>query len=130
MIFCFGNGQIADLEIRPEGIAQFTDTHPDSIIHANDYLTPEFLPHETNSLADSCPRRDRMRDLVKEHWGNITVDTMKTLLADHEGDTAAICRHGAIDMISVSGYIAEPSKGLLHVRRGFGCTGTWTAYEV
>ena len=130
MVFCFGNGQIADLEIRPEGVAQFTDTHPDGIIHANDYLTPEFLPHETNSLADSCPRRDRMRTLVKEHWGNITVDTMKELLADHEGDPSAICRHGAANMISVSGYIAEPAKGLLHVRRGLGCTGTWTAYEI
>ena len=130
MVFCFGNGQIADLEIRPEGVAQFTDTHPDCIIHANDYLTPEFLPHETNSLADSCPRRDRMHTLVKEHWGNITVDTMKELLADHEGDPSAICRHGAANMISVSGYIAEPAKGLLHVRRGLGCTGTWTAYEI
>jgi hypothetical protein len=55
---------------------------------------------------------------------------MKTILADHQGDPAAICRHGADNMISVSGYIAEPDKGLLHVRRGPGCTGTWTAYEV
>jgi len=130
MVFCFGNDQVADVEIRPDGIAQFTDTHPDQIIHANHYLTPEFTPHETNFLADSCPRLDRMRTLIKDHWGHITVDTMKTLLADHEGDPAAICRHGAENMISLSGYIAEPAKGLLHVRRGFGCTGTWTAYEV
>ena len=130
MVFCFGDGQIADLEIRPEGIARFTDTHPDAIIHANHYLTPEFAPCETHSLADSCPRRDRMRDLVHTHWGNITADTMKTILADHEGDPAAICRHGAADMYSISGYIAEPAKGQLHVRRGLGCTGTWTTYRV
>ena len=130
MVFCFGNNQIADIEIRPDGVAQFTDTHPDSILHANHYLTPEFAHHETNSLADSCPRLDRMRDLIQEHWGHIDVDTMKTLLSDHQGDPAAICRHGAENMISVSGYIAEPNKGLLHVRRGLGCTGNWTAYEV
>ncbi|MBT3605504.1 MAG: hypothetical protein HOE48_09625 [Candidatus Latescibacteria bacterium] len=130
MVFCFGNNEIADIEIRPDGFAQFTDTHPDSILHANHYLTPEFTPHETNSLADSCPRLDRMRDLIQEHWGHITVDTMKTILADHQDDPAAICRHGAENMISVSGYIAEPNKGLFHVRRGLGCTGTWTAYEV
>ena len=130
MVFCFGDGQIADLEIRPEGVMQFTDAHPDAIVHANHYLTPEFAPCETNSLADSCPRRDRMRDLVREHWGDITVDTMKAILSDHDGDPAAICRHGAVDMYSISGYIAEPAKGLLHVRRGLGCTGTWTAYKV
>lgn len=130
MIFCLPNNQIADIEIRPNGVAQFTDTHPDSILHANHYLTPQFTPHETNSLADSCPRLDRMRTLIQNHWGTITVDTMKTLLADHQGDPAAICRHGAENMISVSGYIAEPNKGLLHVRRGLGCTGTWAAYEV
>ena len=77
-----------------------------------------------------APDADRMRDLVKEHWGDITVDTMKAILSDHDGDPAAICRHGAVDMFSISGYIAEPAKGLLHVRRGLGCTGTWTAYAV
>ncbi|MDA0708584.1 MAG: C45 family autoproteolytic acyltransferase/hydrolase [bacterium] len=128
MVFCFGNGQIADVEIRPDGFARFTDTHPDSILHANHYLTPEFTAHETNSLADSC--LDRIKILIHEKWGSVTVDTMKRILADHQGDPAAICRHGAKNMISLSGYIAEPDKGLLHVRRGLGCTGTWTAYDV
>jgi predicted choloylglycine hydrolase len=130
MVFCLGDGQIADVEIRPEGVAQYTDTHPDSILHANHYLAPEFARHETNTFKDSCSRLDRMRELVRENWGNITLNTLKTILADHQGDPAAICRHGERDMISISGYIAEPAKGLLHVRRGPGCTGTWTAYEV
>ncbi len=30
----------------------------------------------------------------------------------------------------ISGYIAEPSRGILHVRRGHGCNGSWTAYRV
>ena len=130
MVFCVGDGQIADIEIRPEGIARFTDTHPDSIVHANHYLAPEFSHHETNTLKDSCSRLERMRSLIQEHWGSITLDTLKEILSDHDGDPAAICRHGERGMISISGYIAEPAKGLLHVRRGPGCTGTWTAYEV
>jgi hypothetical protein len=55
---------------------------------------------------------------------------MKGLLADHEGDPAGICRHGAASLHSISGYVAEPSQRVLHVRRGHGCLGTWTAYEV
>ena len=55
---------------------------------------------------------------------------MKDILADHEGDPAAICRHGAEGMNSVSGYIADANQRVLHVRRGHGCTGTWSAYDV
>jgi isopenicillin-N N-acyltransferase-like protein len=130
VVLCDGQGAIADVEVRPEGIARFTDLHPDRIVHANHYLTDAFAPHETNSLADSCPRLDRMRTLLQAHWGRLDVETIKTLLADHEGEPAAICRHGAVNMHSISGYIAEPAKRLFHVRRGHGCLGTWTAYEV
>lgn len=123
-------GTVRDIEVRPEGIARFQDDRPDWVIHANHYLTPQFAGHETNSLADSCPRLDRMRELVAERWGEITVATMQELLADHQGDPAGICRHGDKGMHSISGYIAEPAKRLLHVRRGHGCLGSWTTYEV
>jgi isopenicillin-N N-acyltransferase-like protein len=130
MMFCCGNGQIADVELRPEGVVPYRDDHPDAIVHTNHYLTPEYTHHETHSLADSCHRLDRMKGLIRESWGKLTVEAMQAILADHAGDPAGICRHGAKGMYSVSGYIAEPARGLLHVRRGHGCTGTWTPYEV
>jgi isopenicillin-N N-acyltransferase like protein len=123
-------GNVRDVEVRPEGIAQFRDDHPDWVIHANHYLTSQFACHETNSLQDSCPRLDRMRELVQAEWGSVTVATLRRLLADHQGDPAGICRHGDRGMHSISGYIAEPTQRLLHVRRGHGCLGSWTAYEV
>jgi isopenicillin-N N-acyltransferase-like protein len=123
-------GNVRDVEVRPEGIARFVDDHSDWLIHANHYLTPQFARHESNSLADSCPRLDRMRALVRAAWGRVDVATMQRILADHEGDPAAICRHGEKGMHSISGYIAEPSKRLFHVRRGHGCLGSWTTYEV
>ena len=129
-LICDGDGAVRDVEVRPEGIAVFRDDHPDWVVHANHYLTGEFAPHETNSLADSCPRLDRMRALVRAEWGAITVASMQRILADHAGEPAAICRHGATGMHSISGYIAQPAQRLLHVRRGHGCLGTWTTYEV
>jgi isopenicillin-N N-acyltransferase-like protein len=123
-------GNVRDIEVRPEGISRFIDDHPDWVIHANHYLTNQFACHETNSLADSCPRLDRMRELVQAEWGRVDVGTMQRILADHQGDPAAICRHGDKGMHSISGYIAEPAKRILHVRRGHGCLGSWTAYEV
>ncbi len=130
MVLCDGQGHIADIEIRPEETALFHDEHPDYCLHTNHYLTNQFAGYETDSLADSRPRLDRMRALVQENWGRITVETMKSILADHQGDPGGICRHGAAGWHSISGYIAEPSKGLLHVRRGHGCLGAWQTYQV
>lgn len=130
LVLADGQGNVADVEVRPEGIAIFEDEHPHRRVHTNHYVTSEFTPYETNSLPDSCPRLDRMNALIQEHWGRITVATMKMILADHHNDPGGICRHGETGFHSISGYIAEPVKGVLHVRRGHGCLGTWQAYEV
>ena len=130
MVFCDGEGQIADVEIRPEGIAIYTDDDPDRRLHTNHYLTAEFAAHETHGMTDSVPRLSRVRELVQAHWGTIDVEVMQEILADHQGDPGAICRHGEGGSHSICGYIAEPGKGLFHVRRGHGCLGTWTTYEV
>jgi len=130
IVLCDGQGRVADVEVRPEGIAVFDDDNPDQRLHTNHYLTRQYASCENGSLPDSFPRLSRVRTLVQQKWGKITVDTMKQILADHEGDPAAICRHGSRDMQSISGYIAEPAKGLLHIRRGHGCDGSWRSYRV
>ncbi len=130
MVVADGLGNIADLEILPDAVSAFVDDHPDKRIHANHCQSPEFEGLDKPLLADSYDRLARMRKLVADGWGSITVDTMKTILADHQGDPAGICRHGAKDMHSISGYIAQPEERTLQVRRGHGCDGTWTAYRV
>jgi len=125
-----GQGQIADIECRPEGIALYGGEHPDAIVHTNHYLTEEFKPLESGSLPDSFARYRRMTELIRQNWGKITVELLKEMLADHEGEPVGICRHGAEEMHTTSGHIAEPQRGLLHVRRGHGCLGSWETYAV
>ena len=129
-VLCDGEGNIADIESRPEGIALYAGEHSDAIIHTNHYLTQEFRHLETGSLPDSFSRHQRMTRLVREHWGHITVDLLQEMLSDHEGEPAGICRHGVRGMHTTSGHIAEPLKGLLHIRRGHGCLGSWHTYRV
>jgi isopenicillin-N N-acyltransferase-like protein len=100
------------------------------LAHANHYQTEDFAAQETGSIPDSPARLARMSELIERHWGAITVETLKELLADHAGDPAGICRHGATGWHSIAGYIADPAKGVLHVRRGHGCLGTWHRYAV
>ena len=130
ILLCDRHGHIADVEVRPEAIALYDDAHSDCCVHTNHYLTRQFAPYETNSLPDSRPRLDRMRTLIRQNWGTVTVEVMKAILADHENDPRGICRHGGQGIHSISGYIAEPATGLLHVRHGHGCVGTWQTYEV
>jgi hypothetical protein len=125
-----GQGEIADVEYRPEGVALYQDEHPDMLVHSNHYLAPKFVPCEDNTVPDSPARLCRMRALLKNSWGKISVDVLKEILADHEGDPAAICRHGASNWHTVFGYIAEPARRVLHMRKGHGCLGTWAEYEV
>jgi isopenicillin-N N-acyltransferase like protein len=130
LVLADGHGQVADVEERPEGVAVFADEHPQGRLHTNHYVTAEFQRYETNSLPDSCPRLDRLRALVAERWGAVTLENMQAILADHENDPGGICRHGAEGMHTISGYVAEPARGVLHVRRGHGCLGTWQTYVV
>lgn len=130
MVFCDGEGGLADVEIRPDGIALFDDLRSCQRLHTNHYVSDTFARHEDGNTPDSVPRLDRIRALVGEIFGDVTVDSLKRLLADHDGDPGGICRHGARGSWSVAGYIADPAAGILHVRRGLGCTGTWSEYEV
>ena len=130
LVLADGEGTIADVEIRPDGMALSGDSQSAVRLHTNHYLSQRFCTIESNLLPDSVFRLERISTLVRKAWGSITVDTLKEFLSDHEGDPAGICRHGAFNLHSISGYIAEPMKGLLHVRRGHGCLGTWVAYEV
>jgi len=130
MAFCDGGGNIADVEIRSDGIALYEDDHPDRRLHTNHYLTSAFAQYDPDPRPDSVRRLERLRTLVEARWGELDVDAVKQILADHDGDPGGICRHGEGGSHSVCGYIAEPAAGLFHVRRGHGCLGTWTAYEV
>jgi len=136
VLLCDGQGRVGDVEYRPEGVAVPDADSPDAALHTNHYLSREFCVHERHSVLDSRDRLDRLRQLVRDNWGHITVDTVKHILADHQGDPCAICRHGGTHgerfagFHTVAGLIAEPGKRQLHVRRGHGCLGFWRSYDV
>jgi len=70
-----------------------------------------------------------MHDLIKNIYGNINLDNIKNILADHYNFPASICRHGANNMDTVSGYIADPLNKTFHIRKGFGCEMNWQSYS-
>jgi hypothetical protein len=130
IVLCDSQGDFASVEVRPDRVVVFVDDHQDRLVHTNHYLSEEFASHD-KPQPNSYQRLARMRALIQEHWGCIDVETLKGFLSDHEGDPTGICRHGGpTESHSIAGYIAEPAKGLLHIRRGHGCLGSWQTYEV
>ena len=107
LVLADGQGNIADVEIRPEGTVMFSDEHADKRLHTNHYLSSQFVRFEKNYLPDSCPRLERIRALVGKAWGKIDVDMIKGFLADHEGDPA---RH-------LSAWRAQPALHFWIYRR-------------
>ena len=120
---------IIDFEFHNKSRYEFTSHDQNSIIHTNHYLTDELIKFEDNTLIDSPIRLQRMHNLIKNIYGNINLDNIKNILADHYNFPSSICRHGANNMDTVSGYIADPSNKTLHIRKGFGCEMNWQSYS-
>lgn len=129
-LLCDQGGALASVEFRPDGSARCQNEPAELALHTNHYLASAFTGHETGAVSDSVARLARLQSLTGEAWGLLSVARLKHILADHAGDPAGICRHGANGWHSIAGYIAEPAGGRLHVRRGYGCLGEWQEYEV
>lgn len=140
-VLCDGSGRIADIELTPDGFALLEDQGDGFIAHSNHFLCQPHACAANNavSVPDSFPRLERMRRLLAERFGNLTVDDMKRFLADHDGQPTSICRHphSGPDHPSVSArgktvasLIAEPATGTLHVSRGNPCLGEYETYQI
>ena len=80
-----------------------------------------------------------MYRLLADRTGSLTVDDLKSFLADHSHYPAAICRHpqatdDATDFetagVTVAALIAEPEQGRLHVAPGNPCLNPFTTYAL
>lgn len=140
-VLCDGSGRILDVELTSEGPHLVEDDGAGFIVHSNHFLC---APHTcadnfARSLADSFPRLERMRRLIAEKFGSITVADLQKFLGDHDGYPVSICRHpheGPGDAVlpntgkTVAALIAEPARGLLHVARGNACVNPFETYRL
>lgn len=140
-VLCDGQGSILDVELTSEGPYLIDDQGAGFIAHSNHYVcTP--LACQANfdrSLPDSFPRLTRMQELIRQKFGSITIDDVKSFLQDHAGHPVSICRHpheGYGDAVlpssgkTVAALIAEPARGRMHVARGNPCEHPFAEYAM
>ena len=64
------------------------------LMHTNHYIGPKmYLANDVNHKGSSYIRLQRIRTLVKQHYGKITIEDVKGMLRDHAGYPFAICDH-------------------------------------
>jgi isopenicillin-N N-acyltransferase-like protein len=140
-VLCDGAGSILDVELTANGPAEITDDGEGFIAHSNHFLcAPHACPeNDAVSLADSFPRLDRIRSLIKQQSGSLNVEKMKAILADHDGHPVSICRHphdGPGDAIlpnsgrTVAAIITEPNQGKFHIASGNPCETPFVEYRL
>jgi isopenicillin-N N-acyltransferase-like protein len=140
-VLCDGTGRIADIELTPDGFALLDDQGEGFIAHSNHFICSPYACQATDeaSVPDSADRLTRMRTLLAGRVGKMTVEDVKTFLADHERAPTSICRHphDGPDHPSVSArgrtvasLIAEPAVGRMHISRGNPCCAGYTTYKL
>jgi len=133
--------KILDVELTNEGPFIHDDQNAPFLAHSNHFLCAPHACRENfeQSLPDSFPRLDRMRELISEKLGRLTVADMQQILSDHAGHPVGICRHphtGAGDAIlpasgkTIAAIVAEPSRGRLHIARGNPCERPFVTYSM
>ena len=64
------------------------------LVHTNHYIGPKmYLTHDVNHRGSSYIRLQRIRSLVKERHGHITIEDVMSMLRDHAGYPYSICDH-------------------------------------
>jgi isopenicillin-N N-acyltransferase like protein len=125
-----GDGMLCDVEVTPDGSASL-DVVGDLLVHTNHFRDPALSERDLllASLPDSALRAPRMHNLLDQQRGRITVDSLKSALADHTGAPAGICRHQE-NVVTIASIIAEPEEGRLHVAAGNPCGTDFVTYTL
>ena len=64
------------------------------LVHTNHYIGPKtYLSNDVNHMGSTYIRMQRIKTLVKERYGKITVEDVKRMLSDHAGYPYSICDH-------------------------------------
>lgn len=107
----------------------------DMMLHSNHYITERFKEEDTASelQPDSYYRLDRIRSLMGEHYGNINIEIVKKILADHEQNPNSICRHVnptvPISSSTLASFIMVPEEGAIYIAAGNPCEYEYVRYE-
>ena len=110
------------------------------IVHTNHYVAERMQRYESDtssrSLATSTVRYNRALRLIERQLGAVTVDSLRSILADHVNRPGSICRHAdpGLHPLDVSETIFSVIFDLTnleaHICKGKPCTGKYHKFSL
>ena len=102
--------------------------------HANSVLSPELKSYDSVPpvLASSPVRQRNIQRLLDEKRGDITVQDLKVMLADHTDFPRSICRHPSEeeDLVTTAAYICDLTEKQIHIVVGNPCLADFKTYDL
>ena len=128
------HGGILGIEHGPSGVS-FLNPTDGVYVHANSIFSdPDLMAAEEDSgnfrRADSQGRVATLGARLQADRGRLTPQLCCAALMLHDGYPVSVCRHQALDALSGSAIVAEPSHRRMHVTRGPACQNWPTTYSL
>jgi len=103
----------------------------DVMAHANHYTAPAMRRFERDRsvIANSIIRHNRAEYLLRQHYGKLTPELFKALLADHAGYPTSICKHG-LETQTVFSIIIQVESLRAWIGRGHACETEYVEYQL
>jgi isopenicillin-N N-acyltransferase-like protein len=128
-LFANAEGDLYDVEVSGRAWALL---HAGNryLAHANHFTDPR-LAHldQVEDLLNSRLRQHRVERLVDAAWGTITVETLRTIMADHSNYPRSVCKHHApesdLDYGTIGSVVIDVTERMLWACAGNPCRGEW-----
>ncbi len=103
------------------------------LVHTNHYLSQKMEKFEADPSSNTCSifRYNRALRLVEDQLGEVTVDSLKSILSDHANKPGSICRHAdpgrhPLDVSeTIFSIIYDLTNLDVHVLKGKPCSNSY-----
>ncbi|MGD8623153.1 MAG: C45 family autoproteolytic acyltransferase/hydrolase [Anaerolineae bacterium] len=134
VLLAHAEGEVLDLELTAADV-DFLYADEGWLVHANHFESPRLRAGDTGlaTSLSSLPRAARGRRLLAAARGQISVDTLQAILADHAYGAYAICRHEAPGEAELqrtatrASIILDLAARTMHVAAGQPCRAVYRA---
>ncbi len=133
--FASADGDIIGIETRP---GDYNVIYPerDIIVHTNHYITERFKRGDKMfgfMEGDSYIRIQRLKRLMEQHYGELTVELMQEFLTDHTDYPRSICKHTDMEVQlgeTLAAEIMVPADGVMYATWGQPCKNEYIEYRL
>lgn len=135
-IFAMPNGQVVNVEgSATDGVATGLDEHG-TLVHTNHYVCDAMLGYENDHeyAKRSARRYERAYELLRQAEQNaetVTIDSLRTMLSDHENAPDSLCRHPGPTTNSKTVFwsITNVTTGLITYGKGNPCDSAESTFR-